>query len=719
MAGTVKRIVALPGRVVRSTSVATRLSLVVVLVALVSLVITSLVGLQRGSDLADTLLRSKLTSIGAARADEVERYIGGLERATIGLAISPSTAEAISTFTDAFEQLNTERLSLRDEEAVDQYYTDVVAPELAAARERPVSAASLVPRAPAAVALQANYVVPGGDSGGLLTDAGDGSEWSELHSSLHESFDEFVIQTGVDDLYLIEPGGHVIVYSVSKQIDFATSLLTGPQSGSGLAVLINSVGDEPEAGVTEIRDFTSYAAAGDEPSLFVASPVFADGRLAGYVALRIGPDRISEITTNNGSWEALGSTGETFVVASDDLMRSDARGFIEDESQYLDDVAEQGAATERQINSMRRFGTTVIFQPVDNKDVAEALELEPDLVEATSYLGTDVLQARRALDIEGLEWAMIAEVEREEIESPIGDFARNLLIAIALFLVAITFIAVRWSDRLVQPLRVISANLREVRAGRAIERGESSAALPDDSPAEFVELAGDIDSMLETLAARNAAAAEGAAERRRLLRRILPPQAAHRAEAGERNVVDQVANASVAVVVISGLGPLLRTHSADEVRHFLDHFVEEADALARQRGLERIRLTGDEYYAACGTVRPYIDHATRTVAFALDVRDLLRDLADDQAITMTVGIDSGPVTVGLTGGAGLVFDAWGPTVQNAADLAHRGAVNDVLVSSATRSQVSSSFETDDAAAVIDGTGAAVVSGRANEEAGAT
>ena len=713
-----KSIVAWPGRIVRSTSVATRLSLVVVLVALISLVITSIVGLQRGSDLADNLLRSKLSSVAAARADEVERYVGSLERATIAQAISPSTAEAISVFADAFDELDAETLSQREEELVDDYYIDVVAPELAAARGRPVSAASLVPRIPAAVSLQAKYVVPDGDSGGLLTDAGDGSAWSELHSSLHQSFDEFVIQTGVDDLYLIEPDGNTIVYSVSKQIDFATSLLTGPQSGSGLAVLINSIGKDPEVGTAAIQDFTSYAAAGDEPSLFVASPVIADESLAGYVALRVGPDRISAITTNDGSWTALGDTGETYVAARDNLMRSDARGFIEDEAGYLAEVAAAGAATERQIRSMEMFGTTVIFQPIDNDDVTDALELEPALVETTSYLGNDVLQARRALDIDGLEWAMIADIERQEIEQPIADYVRNLLIAIALFLVAITFVAVRWAGRLVEPLRVIAANLRAVRAGSNIEAGVSSAALPEDSPVEFVELAGDIDSMLETLAARNADAAERAAERRRLLRRILPPQAAHRAEAGERNVVDQVANASVAVVVIGGLGPLMKTHPADDVRDFLDHFVEEADALAKQRGLERIRLTGDEYFAACGTVRPYIDHAARTVAFALDVRELLRDLADDQAISMTVGVDSGPVTVGLTGGSGLVFDAWGPTVQHAAELAHLGAVNDVLVSRATRSLVSSSFETDDADSIGD-RGAARVSGRANEREAVT
>ena len=131
-------------------------------------------------------------------------------------------------------------------------------------------------------------------------------------------------------------------------------------------------------------------------------------------------------------------------------------------------------------------------------------------------------------------------------------------------------------------------------------------------------------------------------------------------------------HATVAVIVISGLGPLMRSGSADRARALLDRFVEESDAIARQRGLERIRLTGDSYFAACGTIRPHVDHAARAAAFVLDVRELVRDLGDDdRAISITAGLDSGPVTVGLTGGSGLVYDAWGSTVQRAADLARR------------------------------------------------
>ncbi len=97
-----------PGRLIRNISVATRLSLVIVLAALISLVVTSIVGLQRGGQLADRVLQARITSLGAARADEVERYVVGLQRAAIGQAISPSTAAAINGFTEAYLELDAE-----------------------------------------------------------------------------------------------------------------------------------------------------------------------------------------------------------------------------------------------------------------------------------------------------------------------------------------------------------------------------------------------------------------------------------------------------------------------------------------------------------------------------------------------------------------------------------------------------------------------------------
>lgn len=675
-----------PRGLLRNVSLATRLALVVVIVAIVSVIVTSIVGLQRGRQLADTAIRDRLSAIGAARGDEVERYIAGVERAVVGQAISPRSAVAIAELVDVYRDLELEGVSRADLVDVEDYYGEVVAPTLSEVRGVPVSASSLLPISDAALTLQAEYVVPRDDND---VEPNGIPEWAEIHDPLNRAFSEFVLQNGVDDFYLISADDEIVVYSTAKEIDFATSLSAGPQSGSPLSALINTLSKSAVPGTVAIRDFAPYAPAGDHPSAFVASPVFADGELVGFVAARFGTLALSAITTNDESWEELGESGETYVVASDDRMRSDARLFLEDERAYFDAVTEAGTANDDEIRSMMTFGTTVLFQPIDYQQVDEAFESPASVAEETNYLGVQVLSSRRALDIEGLEWAIFAEAHLDEIERPIDDFVRNLLIAIAVFIVIVTFFAVRWADRLLLPLRTIADRLRAIRDGGDV-RGKT--VLPEHSAREFVELGEDIDTMIRTLRARSLAASSRAAERRRVLRRLLPPQIAERAEAGDRDVVDQIPIVTVAVIVVRGLGSLIADGSPDRAREVLDRLVEEADDAARDHGLERVQLTGDAYFAACGVTRVHLDHASRATSFVLDVFDLIDDLESDGAISVSAGLDTGPIAVGLTGGERLVHDTWGPTVQAAADLARTARPGQILASAAVQAQLPANFE---------------------------
>jgi class 3 adenylate cyclase len=226
-------------------------------------------------------------------------------------------------------------------------------------------------------------------------------------------------------------------------------------------------------------------------------------------------------------------------------------------------------------------------------------------------------------------------------------------------------------------LRVISTRLRAIRDGGA---DTPRTEIPARSAAEFVELSDDIDTMIATLQRRADAARGRADERRQVMRRLLPASIAERAEAGDRDVVDQIATATVAVIVIGGLGALVTDGSPDRARDLLDQFVDEADDLAAERGLDRVQLTGDAYVAACGVSRPHLDHAARAASFVLDVRDALRDLDLDQELSVQAGLAVGPITVGLTGGDRLIHDTWGVTVQRATDLARTARAGQVLVS---------------------------------------
>lgn len=697
-----------PARAMRNISVATRLAAVVVVVALVSVIVTSYVGVKRASDLADFEISDRLSGLGAARADEVERYLSGLRSAAIGQALSPRAAKAITEFSRLYDELQTAGATNSERAAVDAYYRDVAAPRLSIARDRSVSAASLLPVSDAAIALQAAYVVPDSEDR-PSRDVVPG--WSALHDPLQQSFAEFVDRTGLDDFYLISEQDRVVVFSTAKDIDFGTSLRSGPHSGGSLAALIRTISEAPEAGVAMIRDLAPYAPAGDSPAGFVASPVYAAGEVVGYVAARFGPDTLTAMMTDDGNWDGFGASGETYLVAADGSMRSDARGFLEDEQTYVADVQNAAAATDDQIRSMKLFGMTTFFQPVQRPRAMEVFTDGSEVVDTTNYLGTNVRSATRPLGDVDVDWVVFAEADTEEIHQPIDDFIRNLLIAIAVFIVLVTFLAVRWADRLVEPLRVMSTRLRGIHTSGDVS--EESVA-PDAGAREFVELSDDITTVLATLRSRSLAAARTSEERRALMRRLLPPQMAERAEEGDRDVVDEVPSATVAVVVLHGLGAMMASSSAEQARRFLDEVIEHADDLAEQRGLDRIRLTGDAYFAACGLTRPHLDHAARAVAFVLDVRELVDDLDAVGGVEVTAGLASGPVSVGLTGGPRLMHDTWGATVQRAGELARIARPGDILVAASVRSQLPDRYQV----VATDVDGASCVVGRvpANEDA---
>ncbi len=111
-----------------------------------------------------------------------------------------------------------------------------------------------------------------------------------------------------------------------------------------------------------------------------------------------------------------------------------------------------------------------------------------------------------------------------------------------------------------------------------------------------------------------------------------PPAIAERAEAGDRDVVEQVAAATVAVVVIGGLGTLVTAVRSGLARVRCSiRFVEEADDLAAERGLDRVQLSGDAYVAGVRCQHgPTSTTPVEPPVFVLEVREALRDLDPEQ-----------------------------------------------------------------------------------------
>ncbi len=674
----------------RNVSMASWLAVAVLLVTVTSLIVTSIVSLTYGQDLAEGLIDGQLQSRASVKADEVARYLEGMQARTAALATGTWAAEASVLFSDAYAELGTLDRAVIDEavDPVAAFYRDEFAPALGDAIGTTVPWRTLVPVGDEALYLQHHYVVGSEDDvivRGLTDDAGDGSTWSEVHRQLHLGLLEITERLGAADLYLVEPDNGNIVYSAAKGSDFATSLDVGPHGGSTLAAAMRTVREAPERGAVTMLDMAPHVPDLGAPMLFMASPVFDGSELVAILILKIPVDPIDEIMTSETGWaeEGFDDTGEAYLVASDGRMRSVSRPFVEAPEIFLTDLAVAGTATEAERDAIAGVGTTVVFLKVaDGREVAEAAVLGDGLVEGTNYLLRPVLRAVESLELDGLEWFVIAETERVEINDPITDFRQALLIAVAIFVIAITFATVAWAQAVFRPVRAISEKLRRIHEGEEPEEADPMKRAPRD----FTDLAHSIDEMLVALHRREIELEAASSDRLDTVRTLLPPAIAERVEAGDRNVIDQVQQAGIVVLVIDGLGDIVRRRDVAEAKELLDHLVEEIDTLAHHHGLERVKLVGDAYFAGCGLVQPYLDHVPRSAAFALDARDAIREMSAEYDLRpeIAAGIHSGPVTVGLTGSARLVYDLWGETVSTAHFLARMARPSEILATDAVR-----------------------------------
>ena len=427
-----------------------------------------------------------------------------------------------------------------------------------------LSAQSLAPRSPEAVYLQTQYsVVPDVERVAVIDDAQDGSTWSAVHADVHPGFRRVVDELQLTDLYLIEPVDERIVYSVEKGIDLGTSLSTGPFSGSILANTVSQVIEDPGAG-SVISDLGFYDPVPGTPVGVYASPIFDNGDLVGVLALLYDGPVLTQVATNDQDWDAAGfdESADLYFVGDDGTVRTDPRGYLEDPVAFLDASEASGALTAEERTAIEDRGTTVLVLRATDATLA-AVDSGADPVDDREAIdGTDVFSTVARFDTptsdigEQLDWAVVAQIDVEEAEVSIINFRNLLVVGTAVFLIITAFLAVAWANRTMAPVRAISDRLGDP------DRDDGPLELPDSSPLEFHYLAASFEQMAALLRRQHSRLAIAREERLELMQQMLPPAVAERVASGDLDELDHIAQASVAVVVILGLGDLVQRDGA-------------------------------------------------------------------------------------------------------------------------------------------------------------
>ena len=227
------------------------------------------------------------------------------------------------------------------------------------------------------------------------------------HSKIHPAFRRQFTARGYADLMMLSPGGDLL-YSVRKRDDFATNVADSP---TGLGRVYAQAAAMTEPGQVAFADFAPYAAAGGLPEAFMATPVFDNRqKLVGILAVAVSTAPVNAIMAKT---EGLGETGESFVVGTDLLMRSDSR-FSE-----ADDA---------------------LVTPFANPVVEAALAGEPARGLSQDYRGMDMILTAQPLSFAGTNWAVVTAVGAEEAYAPVTNM-RNMIFMVGGALLAVAAVA--------------------------------------------------------------------------------------------------------------------------------------------------------------------------------------------------------------------------------------------------------------------------------------
>ena len=649
----------------RNASVKLKLQAVMLAVSLASVGAIGSLAWHRAQVSMKEEIFGQLTSIRSSKANQIEVYFEILRNHVETLAEDRMVVEAMVELNKGFREIDTNFIPREWEEPLQRYYEDEFFPRLSQNISGELAYGVYRPTGQAARYLQHYYISTNPHEVGekdRLLDAGDGSDYSRFHAKYHTLFHNIIQKFGYYDLFLIDYKTGNIVYSVYKETDYATNLDDGPYRESGLAQAVRAVRQNPEYRAIQLIDFQFYRPSYGAPAAFFSAPIYNGPHIVGILAVQLPVDRINNQMTGFKQWQqnGLGESGETYRVGSDLLMRSISRFLVEDRDRYKAALKKIGTP-DSTIERIEQLDTTILLQEVDTEAARLALGGASGTKIVDDYRGLPVLSSYAPLDLEidGLDWAILAEIDLAEAYEPVHTLQIYLVISTAIVVVAVSFIALGSSYSILQPVNALLEGVRRVSVG------EKDVRVEIDSNDEFGQLASAFNEMVENLRTQTELLDRKSQENDELLLNILPSSVANQLKKGQKKVADRVEQATVLYSRVLGLQELTAERGVEQAAKIFNDLVGILDKEAEKCGVEKLKTLGERYVAICGLTRPHPDRVRRTVDFALNALDHLQGFNHRHAtqFNLCMGIHMGEVVGSVIGtDKNMYYNLWGETV---------------------------------------------------------
>lgn len=446
------------------------------LVAVPLLLQAMIIALKASSDAGTALSKAterQLVSLRDTKKTQIEDYFNIIHKQAAIYADDEMIQRALLEFSEGFQRLPNDYVTSPDtlETSLTDYYTTQFAPAYMASNAgAKVDTQRLLNKLTDHAKL-AQYLYISDNSQPLgnkheLYFRNNASRYDEVHKRFHKHFKLILEAFEYYDIFLIDAENDSVIYSVFKELDYATSLGNGPYASSGLAEAYRAAKALPK-GETALIDFKRYLPSYNAAASFIGTPIYIDDVLEGVLVFQMPVGKINELMTNHQNWReaGLGDSGETYLVGQDMTARSNSRFLIETPDDFKKILIERGVDTSLAAEMVEK-GTTIGLQTIDTSSIRRALSGKTGFDIVEDYRGVPVLSAFTPLDIKGLNWVLISEIDESEAFAPVTslqwDIVISSLIATAIFTLIGLVLSAMFANNISRPVEALAVTMRNI-----------------------------------------------------------------------------------------------------------------------------------------------------------------------------------------------------------------------------------------------------------------
>ena len=429
------------------------------LVGIVPLGITMYLEYQ---NVADTLRQrsfDQLTTVREVKKKKIEEYFAQIRKEIDFFSQSTVVIQAMHDFKTVFHQIRPEEVPTVASENLKKYYQNQLLSKIEHHQSDTFQVKNIIPQNPPTVFLQAQYLI--GNQNIFIPHA-----YHQMHEKYHGTMSTFLKTYGYYDIFLIDDQTGHIVYTVAKEIDFATSLLSDAHANTNIGRLFRQMRYSGIKNQVVMCDFEQYLPSYFAPAAFIATPIFDGEKKIGTLIFQIPIDRMDGVMTGNKMWreEGLGESGESYIVGNDYKMRTNSRFILENPEEFIEQQKKFGTDS-TEVNQMDFYKTSVLFQTIHTEASKKAVGNRTSTEIIKDYRGVEVLSSFTPLNIQDVKWVLLAEIDVEEAFEPVYAFAVRSWITMLLVSVLIVGLSFAIAYSISHPILALDEGTHELSNG--------------------------------------------------------------------------------------------------------------------------------------------------------------------------------------------------------------------------------------------------------------